>query len=213
MLFDSEFSSATRNYAKRQLNWYRKDKAFLFLLIRRPNPLGQTAPEGKVGKNGYTWINLDSKRPAVPQRNAKVSAQGRTDETVGKEGEEEAALLPYRAVADEILHWCSVSQEEFRDKVAQQAAMSAACAKMKRLGRLNPDDVLALSDMEKTALTFMIKEGLIIIIVLISLLLIFACFEGHYKVPNSCTIPWIREVADSDGETERPQWSADGDML
>lgn len=36
--FLTAFSAATRNYAKRQVNWYRKDPAFLFLRIHRPDP-------------------------------------------------------------------------------------------------------------------------------------------------------------------------------
>lgn len=36
--FVNKFSSATRNYAKRQLLWYRKDSEFLWLEMTRPGP-------------------------------------------------------------------------------------------------------------------------------------------------------------------------------
>lgn len=36
--FFSDFTSATRNYAKKQMNWYRKDEAFLFLRVQRQWP-------------------------------------------------------------------------------------------------------------------------------------------------------------------------------
>ena len=41
----SDFATATRNYAKRQLHWYRKDMSFLWLKIVRPDAMANRTTE------------------------------------------------------------------------------------------------------------------------------------------------------------------------
>jgi hypothetical protein len=43
-----EFSTATRNYAKKQINWYRKDKEFLFLKIDRSSYFSASSSSSPV---------------------------------------------------------------------------------------------------------------------------------------------------------------------
>ena len=41
----ANFATATRNYAKRQLQWYRKDMSFLWLRIERPDAVASKTTE------------------------------------------------------------------------------------------------------------------------------------------------------------------------
>ena len=52
------FATATRNYAKRQLQWYRKDGAFLWLKIdRRAGGVGDLAPYRAVCAEITHWCS------------------------------------------------------------------------------------------------------------------------------------------------------------
>lgn len=53
----SEFCTATRNYAKRQLNWYRKDKSFLFVRSRRRN-MEKTAADHATSEEVLHWASV-----------------------------------------------------------------------------------------------------------------------------------------------------------
>ena len=48
--FIGEFSKCTRNYAKRQMMWYRKDKEFLWLqvLVFTPSPTQSSRPPSNL---------------------------------------------------------------------------------------------------------------------------------------------------------------------
>lgn len=52
----SDFCTATRNYAKRQLNWYRKDKNFLFVRSRR-HFLDKETAYRKTAEEVLHWAN------------------------------------------------------------------------------------------------------------------------------------------------------------
>jgi hypothetical protein len=57
----SNFATATRNYAKRQLHWYRKDDKFLWLQIARPDPAAQStdrSPYMRVAEEVQYWCRL-----------------------------------------------------------------------------------------------------------------------------------------------------------
>lgn len=60
----ADFATATRNYAKRQLQWYRKDKAFLWLKIDRPDAIVKKSteeePYGKIVREILHWNDLPS---------------------------------------------------------------------------------------------------------------------------------------------------------
>jgi tRNA dimethylallyltransferase len=60
--FLTDFATATRNYAKRQLQWYRKDKSFLWLKIERPDAVDKKSkeeePYRKVAKEVLHWNSL-----------------------------------------------------------------------------------------------------------------------------------------------------------
>lgn len=56
--FHSDFATATRNYAKRQMMWYRKDKLFLFLQIFRNEPV-EGNPYEKVAQELLHWFNAE----------------------------------------------------------------------------------------------------------------------------------------------------------
>lgn len=58
-----DFATATRNYAKRQMQWYRKDAAFLWLSIDRPDPAASAsssdlAPYAQVAREIDYWCSL-----------------------------------------------------------------------------------------------------------------------------------------------------------
>lgn len=62
----NEFATATRNYAKRQLNWHRKDNKFLWLQIDRanetpPRPTSYASPCGKIAKEIEHWCHQDAR--------------------------------------------------------------------------------------------------------------------------------------------------------
>lgn len=60
--FVKDFATATRNYAKRQMQWYRKDAAFLWLSIDRPDPAihssSDLAPYAQVAREIDYWCSL-----------------------------------------------------------------------------------------------------------------------------------------------------------
>ena len=60
--FLADSATATRNYAKRQLQWYRKDKAFLWLKIDRPDAVVKKSveeePYRKVAREILHWNEL-----------------------------------------------------------------------------------------------------------------------------------------------------------
>lgn len=80
--FDSyvkDFATATRNYAKRQLQWYRKDKAFLWLRIQRPDPLALSSdlePYDRVAQEVLFWCSQAQSnfRQNVKQQLQRASA-------------------------------------------------------------------------------------------------------------------------------------------
>jgi hypothetical protein len=131
----SEFSAATRNYAKRQINWFRKDPGFMFVLIRRPEPLTHPNPNLPVTA-AATW-------PGVGD---------------GEDEEGDEDLVPYRVVKDEVVHWCQVPAEEFQGKVRTQVAVNAACGRLKEYWKM-PKDAGMWTDAEKMALVYMIHKG------------------------------------------------------
>ena len=53
----SDFCTATRNYAKRQLNWYRKDKNFLFVRSRRHFVGKKERADSKTADEVYHWAS------------------------------------------------------------------------------------------------------------------------------------------------------------
>jgi hypothetical protein len=73
------FATATRNYAKRQLQWYRKDKAFLWLRIHRPDPLALSSdlePYDRVAQEVLFWCSQGPSnfRQSVRQQLQRASA-------------------------------------------------------------------------------------------------------------------------------------------
>ncbi len=59
--FLRDFATATRNYAKRQLHWYRKDNTFLWLEIDRPDPnqgSADVAPYEKIAREIEHWNSI-----------------------------------------------------------------------------------------------------------------------------------------------------------
>lgn len=60
--FLADFATATRNYAKRQLQWYRKDKAFLWLKIDRHDAVAKKCteeePYRRVAREILHWNEL-----------------------------------------------------------------------------------------------------------------------------------------------------------
>ena len=53
-----DFSTATRNYAKRQLNWYRKDKNFLFVRSRRHFVTNKALADEKTAEEVQHWATV-----------------------------------------------------------------------------------------------------------------------------------------------------------
>lgn len=73
------FASATRNYAKRQLQWYRKDSCFLWLKIDRPDPLSHssdTAPYTQIAREILHWCTLPQSnfRQTIKQQKERGTA-------------------------------------------------------------------------------------------------------------------------------------------
>eukprot|EP01039_Chlorochromonas_danica_P002375 gene2375-2607_t len=93
--FVSDFGSATRNYARKQHNWYRKDRDFLFLKMTRPALL-------EAVKNDVRAKALKTKTLSQNKKIGPVPIP-RQDEV----------HLPYVQIAEEILHWYSVPREEY----------------------------------------------------------------------------------------------------
>eukprot|EP01032_Pedospumella_encystans_P020803 gene20803-23627_t len=54
----ADFSTATRNYAKRQLNWYRKDKNFLFVRSRRHFVTNKALADEKTAQEVQHWATV-----------------------------------------------------------------------------------------------------------------------------------------------------------
>jgi len=56
----NSFATATRNYAKRQLHWYRKDKAFLWMQVQWRQGDGQgNAPYSRMLRELCHWKDID----------------------------------------------------------------------------------------------------------------------------------------------------------
>jgi len=95
------FATATRNYAKRQLGWYRNDKSFLWIKIRRLDP---DTNELAGGGSGSSSSSSDS-----------------ADRVTG-------AVEPYVKVSQEIIHWCGVTQSSYNQAIKHQLHRAAAVA-------------------------------------------------------------------------------------
>ena len=65
---------------------------------------------------------------------------------------------PYNEVANEILHWCSLSQEEFRGKVDEQVAVAMACNELQQFRKL-PRNFQIKSDLQRSVLAKLISAG------------------------------------------------------
>ena len=93
--FVKDFATGTRNYAKRQLSWYRRDDRFLWLQIERSDPLYKKAA-----------------------------------------AEEESS---YVRVAEELLHWCSLSRDQHAMEISNQIARGKTVTNFKNrsANRLN----------------------------------------------------------------------------
>eukprot|EP00605_Chrysophyceae_sp_TOSAG23-4_P002924 GSChrysophyteH1.ASY1.ANO1.3219.1 assembled CDS len=93
----ANFCTATRNYAKRQLHWYRKDSDFLWLRISRTGNAAEKVlrPDANVGAEE---IEIGSS-----------SDEGTHDD-----------YAPYRKVMREILHWQGQPRGNYRQLKKQQ---------------------------------------------------------------------------------------------
>ena len=69
------FATATRNYAKRQLQWYRKDEAFLWLKIdRRTGGVRDLVPYQSICKEITHWCAQPVDRYRLAVRQVVVTA-------------------------------------------------------------------------------------------------------------------------------------------
>lgn len=118
-----DFTAATRNYARRQLKWYRADKAFLWLQIHR-----QSLP--MVGGNDHSPM-----RPPDTHLD-KGEEKGREKEV---QGEDEGARErePYMRVVREVRHWAAVPRREL-DALLRDQLLCGAAATHCRDKRVRP---------------------------------------------------------------------------
>ena len=117
-LLPRQFATITRNYAKRQLQWYRKDDAFLWLKIDRSSKgISDPAPYNKVCKELQYWVDVPQIhfKEAVKQqmlRGLAVSAaKNRKNHGHKNVTRDEYDILALQAVAAEKAHEAMVAAE------------------------------------------------------------------------------------------------------
>ncbi len=131
----SEFATATRNFAKRQISWYRKDPLFLFLRISRQQ-----------------W-----ERPVVQKKNTKKLP---SHAPRSRSASREVDLAPYEKVSAELLHWASLPRAQYDQFVGEQKSNAAVyCDLMSR--KHLPLSYRVESDLARRVLCRMVAGGLL----------------------------------------------------
>lgn len=102
--FVQEFATATRQYSKRQLKWYRQDENFLWLEIFRSQQVGNA-------------FDLSQKNATNGVVNGACVHEGSEERSTVAETDKYA---PYRRVKDEILHWLAKDRATFEKVKADQ---------------------------------------------------------------------------------------------
>lgn len=106
-----DFATATRNYARQQMNYHRKGEGSLFLRMDR-----------QLNPNRSPFHRSNAKDPRVKRPPPLVPLA----DAVSR-------------LTDEVLHWCSVTPEEFSQRVLTQQDQGKAYGKLMRNKSIPPD--------------------------------------------------------------------------
>ena len=111
------FATATRNYAKRQLHWYRQDKEFLWLQINRGVVTAKSASGPLRGSGSGSESESESETEIGSE---KEGAAG-----LGLDGDD-MGDAPYHKVVTELKHWCDLPASNYRQMIKHQIQRGVA---------------------------------------------------------------------------------------
>mmetsp|Transcript_7468 Transcript_7468/g.16343 ORF Transcript_7468/g.16343 Transcript_7468/m.16343 type:complete len:330 (+) Transcript_7468:19-1008(+) len=137
-----EFCTSTRNYAKRQMNWYRKDPMFLFLQTRRA-----AHKDSKVHKTQTKDIYAHSENTPISHPSSTTDTNAPKDSAASR-------------LADEVLHWAAAPRSQFESALLQQVQMATAVTDLRR-GKRVPWDYAPDSATKRLALAYCVHMGLL----------------------------------------------------
>jgi len=144
--FVNKFSSATRNYAKRQLLWYRKDSEFLWLEMTRPGPSLKNSDDIKpyqtVMNEIMHWCSMPYKqyKSVINEQLSRAEAI-KTVRAVefwrrSKDGEKRKFKNKYEKLALEAL----VANNEIKSEKVTQLLSNIDTSVSSTLSRINDND-------------------------------------------------------------------------
>jgi tRNA dimethylallyltransferase len=138
----SEFATSTRNYARRQHNWYRKDNNFMFLKIRRDDMMSSNSnsKHNKVSGKKRKHSTHDQKSAAIPAKDKNK---------------------PYADIAKEVLHWLTVSRGEYDHALSQQIECANLYNIYAQSKKLPPTTNHSSNSIEMRVLNYVRKQRLI----------------------------------------------------